>query len=136
MLFRSILRELQIADWREFQLRVYAAPDDVFPKIFPVIAAAGEEGDDEARKLLRDAASALAGLVADLLERLRLKEEKVLLVKSGGMVGRSRIFDDLLDAALRQVAPQAEFATPTMSAAEAAARMALRLSAEVSREEK
>jgi glucosamine kinase len=122
-----ILRELGIANWEDFHLPVYSAPDEVFPRIFPVVTAAADEGDSNARALLQDAAAELAGLVADLVARLQWKSEKFLLAKSGGMVGRSVYFDKILDDRLRAAAPHAEFGSLVMTAAEAAARMAVRL---------
>ncbi|MGB7844995.1 MAG: BadF/BadG/BcrA/BcrD ATPase family protein [Candidatus Acidiferrum sp.] len=126
-LAKRMLRELGIADWEDFHLRVYDSPDEVFPRIFPVVTAAADEGDSAARALLQDAAAELAGLVADLVERLQLKSEKLLLVKSGGMVGRSEYFDKLLDDRLRLAAPCAEFGSLQSTAAEAAARLAVRM---------
>jgi N-acetylglucosamine kinase-like BadF-type ATPase len=130
----SILRELRVGDWEEFQLRVYSVPDEMFPRIFPVVAVAAEEGDAAARNLLQRAASALAALVGDLVERLELKSQKFLLVKTGGMVGRSLYFDQLMNERLRVAAPHAEFGALTMTAAEAAAVMALRLIAGLTHE--
>jgi glucosamine kinase len=121
-----ILRELGMGDWEEFQLRVYNMPDEVFPRIFPVVAETAEEGHESARGLLRDAAEALASLVADLVERLDLKSCNFLLVKSGGMIGRAPYFDRLMDERLRLAAPHAQFGELAMTAAEAAARLALR----------
>ena len=83
--------------------------------------------DPEARMLLQDAAEELAGLVADLMGRLKLKEEKFLLVKSGGMAGRSAYFDKLLDERLESMAPKAQFGELQVTAAQAAARLALRM---------
>ena len=122
-----VLRELRVTDWEEFQLRVYGAPDEVFPRIFPVVAAAGEEGDEQARVLLQAGAARLAWLVADLVERLQLKSRRFLLVKSGGMIGRSTYFDQAMDDRLRLAAPHAEFGELAMTPAEAAARMAVRM---------
>ena len=122
-----ILLDLRAADWEELQLRVYRVPDEVFPRIFPVVTAAADEGDPEARMLLQDAAEELAGLVTDLMERLKLKDEKFLLVKSGGMMGHSVYFDKLLDERLQFVAPKAQFGELRVTAAQAAARMALKL---------
>ena len=135
-LAKRFLHELGIADWHEFQLRVYNGPDEVFPRMFRTVAAAAEEGDETARRLLRDAAEGLAGLVADLVERLQLKAHKFLLVKSGGMVGRSTYFDRLTDERLLGAAQHAEFGALAMTEAEAAASMALRLTTDVAREEK
>jgi len=123
----KILSELGIANWEDFHLRVYSAPDEVFPRIFPIVTAAADEGNPEARALLQDSAAELAGLVADLVEKLQLKSEKFLLVKSGGMVGRSTYFDKLLDDRLHLAAPHAEFGSTVMTAAEAGARLAVQL---------
>jgi len=123
----KILRELHVSDWEDFHLRVYNAPDEVFPRIFPVVIAAAEEGDTAAQALLQHAAADLADLMADLVERLQLKSEKFLMVKSGGMVARSAYFDKLLDERLRLAAPHAEFGSLVLSPAEAAARLAVRL---------
>lgn len=122
-----ILHDLRAADWEELQLRVYRVPDEVFPRIFPVVTAAADEGDPEARMLLQDAAEELASLVSDLMERLKLSNEKFLLVKSGGMLGRSAYFDKLLDERLHSVAPKAQFGELLVTAAQAAARMAVRM---------
>jgi N-acetylglucosamine kinase len=122
-----ILNALHVADWEDFHLRVYSAPDEVFPRIFPVVSAAAEEGDSAARGLLQDAAAELAELVVDLVERLGLKSEKFLLVKSGGMVGRCAYFDKLVDERLHLAAAQAEFGSLVLTPAEAAARLAVRL---------
>jgi N-acetylglucosamine kinase-like BadF-type ATPase len=120
------LRDLRSPDWDDLQLRIYRAPDDVFPRIFPIVASAAEEGDREARLLLQNAAEQLAELVADLRDRLQLNSEKFLLVKTGGMCGRSRYFDNLLDERLHAAAPRAEFGELVVTLAQAAARMAIR----------
>ena len=122
-----ILHDLRARDWEDLQLRVYRVPDEVFPRIFPVVTAAADEGDGEARMFLKNAAEELASLVTDLMERLELKDEKFLLVKSGGMAGRSAYFDKLLDERLQAVAPRAQFGELQVTAAQAAARMALKL---------
>jgi glucosamine kinase len=122
-----ILRDLRAEDWEELQLRVYRAPDEVFPRVFPIVTAAADEGDSEARMLLQHAAGELAGLLMDLMARLELNDENFLLVKSGGMVGHSAYFDKLLDERLRMAAPYAQFGALRVTAAEAAARLALRL---------
>jgi glucosamine kinase len=125
-LAERILQALKATDWEDLQLRVYRTPDEVFPRIFPVIADAADEGNSAARSLLDDAASELARLMVDLMERLQLNHEKFLLVKSGGMIGRCAYFDKVLDDRLRLAAPEAQFGAPLETAAEAAARMALR----------
>jgi len=46
--------------------------------------------------------------------------------KTGGMVGRSNYFDDMLDAELRRVAPNAKMEIVRTPLVEVAARRALR----------
>jgi glucosamine kinase len=132
----KILRELAAEDWEHVHLRVYGNPDEIFPRVFPVVAAAAEEGDAPARELLRTAAADLAGLVKDLMVRLGLDSEKFLLVKAGGMIGRSAYFDRQIDERLRADAPGAVFGDLAVSPAEAAARLALRLLSAVGEEGK
>lgn len=123
----KILKELEVDSWQEFQTRVHAVPDEVFPRIFPLVAKAADEGDTSAREFLQLAAAELAWLVNDLVERLDLREQKFLLVKSGGTVQRSRYFDEQVNQRLREAAPRAEFGALATTPAEAAARIALRL---------
>lgn len=122
-----ILNEFQVDSWPEFQIRVRAAPDAIFPRIFPVLGKAADKGDAGAQEILQIAAAELAWLVNDLVERLGLREEKFLLVKTGGMVRRSRYFDEQVNLRLREAAPRALFGALVITAAEAAARIALRL---------
>jgi N-acetylglucosamine kinase-like BadF-type ATPase len=123
----KILRESGAQTWFEFQSRATAIPDDVFPRIFSVVAAAAENGDSKARQFLQEAARELAGLVRDLVERLQFRTQEFSLIKSGGMVGRSMYFDQHIDECLRQVALNAKFTDLALPPAEAAARIALKL---------
>ena len=122
-----ILHELGFTSWEELRSRATAAPDDVFPRVFPIVAAAAEGGDKSARELLQIAAAELGWLVNDLVERLELREKKFLLVRSGGMFGCSSYFDQQTDRRLHEAAPQAQFGVLAMTPGEAAARIALRL---------
>jgi N-acetylglucosamine kinase-like BadF-type ATPase len=125
-----ILREMRVPGWAEFRVRATAAPDEIFPRIFSVTAADAEAGNTSAQGILRDAARDLAGLVADLVERLQLQNRKFVLVKSGGMLGRSKYFDGQLAEFLQAAAPSAEVKDLALHPAEAAARIALRKFAE------
>jgi len=123
---RLILQELNATSWHEVQSLAHGVPDEVFPKIFPVILRAADQGDSAARALLQTAADDLATLVAALIERLQLQDQKFLLAKTGGMVGCSFFFDQQVDERLHAVAAQAEFASMAITPAESAARQALR----------
>jgi N-acetylglucosamine kinase-like BadF-type ATPase len=124
---KAILSEIGAASWTDLQSRVYAAPDEVFPRLFPTMLQAAEAADATARSLLDDCAAALAELVGDLTERLQLQSQRFLLAKTGGMLGRSAWFDERLDRYLHKAAPHAQFSDLQLSPAEAAAHLALRL---------
>ncbi len=123
---KLILQELEVSTWHEVQSLAHGVPDEVFPRIFPVIVRAADQGDPAARKLLQDAADDLATLVAALMQRLQLHDQKFLLAKTGGMVGSSSFFDQQVDERLRAIAPHAQFGALAISPAESAARLALR----------
>jgi len=57
-------------------------------------------------------------------EHSGLVRENIMIVKTGGMVGRSAFFDAQLDAALKRVLPQRQIEKLRMAPAEAAARAA------------
>jgi len=124
---RKILSEIAATTWADLQSRVYAAPDEVFPCLFPLLLQAAQESDATARSLLEDCAAALADLVSDLAARLQLESRNFLLGKTGGMLGRSAWFDERLDHFLRKAAPCGQISHLQLSAAEAAAHLALQL---------
>jgi N-acetylglucosamine kinase-like BadF-type ATPase len=123
----KILAETGEAAWPDLQSRAHASPDEVFPRLFPIVLHFAEAGDSDACALIENCAAALAGLVEDLAHRLDLHSQKFLLAKTGGMLGRSAFFDQRLDAALRRAVPLAQFGALQLSPAEAAAHLALRL---------
>ena len=104
-----------------------AEADEVYPRVFPVVAKAADEESEIARKLLREAAENLAGFVAGVQQELDLSGTKFTLAKTGGMIGRSKYFDETLDAELRRVAPRAKLETLETPLVEVAARRALSL---------
>lgn len=124
---QRILAETGEPSWAELQARINAGPDDVFPRLFPVVLYAAESGDAAGRALLEECAAALAGLVKDLAQRLQLQSQKFLLAQTGGMLGRSGYFDERLEQHLRGAVPLAEFGELKLSPAEAAAHLALQL---------
>jgi N-acetylglucosamine kinase-like BadF-type ATPase len=124
---RKILSEIGAPTWADLQSRVYAAPDEVFPRLFPIVLRAAEAGDAAARSLVDDCAAALAELAGDLAERLHLHSQNFLLATTGGMLGRSTWFDERLAHYLRKAAPVAQLSELQLSPAEAAAHLALKL---------
>jgi len=122
---RQILRQLGCRDWPEVQQKISADRDAVFPRVFPVVAAAADAGDEFARSLLTNAAQALSDLVKTLASDLHLDTTKFHLAKTGGMIGRSSFFDDALAKNLAEAVPFAQKTNLLHSSAETAARIAL-----------
>jgi glucosamine kinase len=116
---KELLRQLEVVNKSEQQ--------EIFPRLFPVLANAADTGDQVARRLLREAAGELAALVKALVEELKLTEVPFGLAKTGGMIGRSSFFDAELDACLRESAPNATIGVLPISPAHAAALIALEL---------
>lgn len=126
-LSRQILRHLGQSDWREVDRKLAVQPDEVFPRIFPVVAASADAGNPAAQELLRSAAAALSTIALRLAETLDLMRRPFSLGKTGGMMGRSQFFDRQLDSELRQKLPTAVMTAVSEDPAGTAARMALRL---------
>jgi glucosamine kinase len=124
---RQILRQLGSKNWEEVFEKSRADADAVFPRVFPVVVAAADAGDSEARQLLSDAARKLALLVKNLAQELNLGNKSFALGKTGGMMHRSAFFDAVLDQYLLEVVPAAKISPLPMSPVEAAARLALEL---------
>ena len=118
---RQILAQLCCTEWPVVQHRAQTMPDEIFPPIFPVIAAAADSDDGTAQEILVHAAQEVSSLVADVADRLHLRETEFLLAKIGGTIGRSGFFDAQIDAALKQVVPSAKIGKLRISPAEAAA---------------
>ncbi len=92
--------------------------------MFPIVAAAADAGNPEAREILVQAAGELSSLVNAVAEHSGHGRENITIVKAGGTAGRCTFFEVQLDAALKRVLPQAQLGRLRMSPAEAAARAA------------
>jgi N-acetylmuramic acid 6-phosphate etherase len=124
----ALLSAARCPDWDELIERVAAHADDVFPRVFPAVAAAAESGDAVARELLLGAAESLAELAHSVISRLKLGAQEFVLSKSGGVFGHSRVLDAHLDARLELFAPQARISQLKTSPAIGASQIARRLS--------
>jgi N-acetylglucosamine kinase-like BadF-type ATPase len=124
-LSRQILRHLGCGDWAEVDARASLAADDVYPRVFPVVAASADAGNLLAQSLLNDAAQKLTAIAARLAESLGIAGQMFALGKTGGTVGRSYFFDQALDGQLRKRFPNATIIRITAEPAETAARLAL-----------
>jgi glucosamine kinase len=119
-----ILEQLGFPTWQELQARAKAQPDKVFPFVFPIVAAVADAGDAAAREILSQAAVELSSLVNAVAEHSGQVRENIMIVKTGGTVGRCAFFDAQVDAALKRVLPEAQIGGLRISPAEAAARAA------------
>lgn len=124
MLAERIFPVLECRTWAALIERIAKDPDEVFPRVFPVVAKAAEEGDELSRRLMSGAAAALLALVTHVIGKLGIAEASFPLVRMGGVFGRSAYLDSLVDAGLREVASRAAIGPLKMSPAEAAALMA------------
>jgi N-acetylglucosamine kinase-like BadF-type ATPase len=124
ILGKKILEGFGCADWPELRKRAGVQPDQVFPLIFPIVAAAADAGDSAAREILQEAACQLAALVKAVANHAGLGGENVVIAKTGGTMGRSAFYDAQVDEALKRAVPHARTGELQMSPAEAAARAA------------
>lgn len=127
LLAEMIATELACPSWDDLHDRIAQQPDQVFPKIFPVVVAAADAGDSAAQEILFAAALALSQLALTVARRLGLQAKAFPLARIGGVFGRSRTLDSMLDSVLLSGAPLAEVAHVKISPAIGAARMAQRL---------
>jgi len=126
-LSRQILQHLGYPNWAEVDLVSSGNPDDIFPRVFPVVAANADAGNACARSVLKSAAEKLAAMVVRLAESLNLVQQTVPLGKTGGTVGRSRYFDRAIDEELRSKIPGVVITKLSIEPAEVAAWIALQL---------
>lgn len=126
-LSRQILRHLGCADWAAVDGKASVAADDVYPRVFPVIAVSADAGNPVAQALLENAAQKLAAIALRLAEQLGITGQAFPLEKTGGTIGRSLFFDRALDAQLRSNLPNAAVGAISADAAKTAARIALRI---------
>src|SRR5258708_6274299 len=88
-LARQILRHLGAANWDELDSIAAAHADAVYPRVFPVIAAAADSGNQLAQSLLHAAAEKLSSMASHLSEELNLLQQVFPLGKTGGTIARS-----------------------------------------------
>jgi N-acetylglucosamine kinase-like BadF-type ATPase len=126
-LSEQVLKWLGCNDWNRVLDWVVKNPDDVFPRIFPLVAALGDKGDPVSCEILSGAAESLAELAGSVLKKLQMVDREVPVAKAGGALGRSKFFDAAIDAGLERVAPRAQVVGLLEKPAEAAAQLAIRL---------
>ena len=118
---------LQCPTWESLTDRIAEEPDQIFPRIFPLVLEAAAAGDPPARDILLRAAFRLSRLAGSVIQRLGLTNEEFVLAKSGGVFGHNDEFDSALGALLGSVAPRAKICQLSEQPSLGAARMAIRL---------
>ena len=126
-LSKKILSWNDSGNWDVLLDQIAKNADDVFPKIFPLVAQTCRQDDAVAREILSAAASSLAELARSVASDLGWLEREIPIAKLGGIYGRSKFFDAEIDSALAKSLPRAHAMLVETSPAEAAARMAIRL---------
>ncbi len=114
-------------DWSVLLEQIAKAPDDIFPKTFPLVAELADAGDSVSREILSAAAVSLAELARSVANELGWHDHDFAIARMGGIYGRSSYFDSAIEAELKRVAPRAHLATFETSPAEAAVRMAIQM---------
>jgi N-acetylglucosamine kinase-like BadF-type ATPase len=122
---RQILRHLGCATWAAVDAKASVNADEVYPRVFPVVAASADAGNSLAQSLLKSAARKLAAVTLRLAESSGIARRAFPLGKTGGTVGRSQYFDQALNAELQSALPNAVIGPVAADAAESAARIAL-----------
>jgi glucosamine kinase len=128
VLAEMISAALDCPDWDDLLLRIMKNPDDVFPKLFPVVADAANSDDSAAKEIMFVSAIGLGHLAMIVIRRLGMKDQEFPLVKCGGVFGHCTVLDSLLDSVLASGALRAKISRLEISPALGAARMAARLS--------
>jgi N-acetylglucosamine kinase-like BadF-type ATPase len=102
-----VLGPVECPNWDALIERIAKNPDEVFPRIFPLVVEVADGGDAPAREILLEAAVALSELARAVIEALGLGNRTFLLAKAGGAFGRSAILDQAVDAHLARIALRA-----------------------------
>ena len=118
---------LECPDWTTLLERIAEAPDQVLPRIFPLVVEAADAEDAPAQEILYGAALGLSALALSVARRLELADKSFVLGKAGGVFGHSSYLDATLDALLQSGAKRTEIQALRISPACAAARLARRL---------
>jgi N-acetylglucosamine kinase-like BadF-type ATPase len=118
---------LDCPSWEALTERIAQNPDDVFPRIFPLVVEAADAEDDAAREILFTAALALGRLASSVIRRLGLADKKFVLAKAGGVFGHSALLESGVDALLAGAARRAQIQSLGVVPAVAAAQLARRV---------
>jgi N-acetylglucosamine kinase-like BadF-type ATPase len=126
-LTQMIPAALGCPDWDELTQMILKNPDEIFPVLFSVVATAADAEDSAAKEILFTSAIGLGSLAMIVVRRLGMKDQEFPLVKCGGVFGRSRMLDALLESVVASGVLRAKVSQLKISPAVGAARIASRL---------
>jgi len=126
-LAQEIVQQLGISNWAEVDRKSSTSADSVYPKVFPIVAAAADAGNAVAQSILDCAAEKLAATSHRLAVSMNLLQEPFPFGKTGGTIGRSHFFDRAIDQCLRAKLHNAIIIPLQVEPAEVAAWIALQL---------
>ncbi len=118
---------LQTRNWNSLTEQIAKNPDDVFPRIFPLVAELADGEDVVSRAILSAGASDLVELARSVANELGWQDRNFPIAKMGGIQGRSHFFDAAIEAELKRRLPLSQTVSVKTTPAEAAAGMAARL---------
>jgi N-acetylglucosamine kinase-like BadF-type ATPase len=116
--------------WEDLIERIAKDPEDVFPRLVPLVFAAAEMGDSAACEILTSSALSLADMAVTVVRRLEMEQTSFALVKCGGVLSTDSLMDSVLEQVLLSAAPHAKISRLDLSPAIGAARIAARLARE------
>lgn len=126
LLSDRVARAFGSVDRKKIAKGIARNPDEVYPRIFPLVAETADSSDRVAREILLAAAEDLSKLARRVLEELHMEARRCAIVTAGGVFGRSKFLDSALEARLKQIAPRARVRPLEISPAVAAGRLARR----------
>jgi glucosamine kinase len=127
-LSKRIIAWHEARDWDALLEHIVKTPDGVFPKTFPLVAELADAGDAVSREILSAAAVSLAQLANSVANALAWRDCDIPIARVGGVYGRSKYFDSAIEAELMKLIPRVRLAKVKISLAEAAVRIAIRMS--------
>lgn len=121
-----LFSKLKINSLDSLQLLVYEKPWNKIDiaALAPLVEVATESGDEIATTIIKDAALELARMTKTVVLKLNLENKSHTIVESGS-VFKMPMIRHFLETNIRQTAKRAKFVRPSISAATAAAYLAI-----------
>lgn len=126
MLEPLVLQAWKLAGIDELVQQANSTPPPDFPRLFPIVLRAAEDGDDAARRLLSEGGAELARLAAIVLHRLA-PADRLAIATTGSVFRQSpevrRVFYNTLQAGFPGIDVRQDFVDPVEGALARARRI-------------